>query len=111
MARRHAISVQILGRGQQVFELYPLVAANAGHGGCPRKVSIGEIFDHGLAKGVFIIQHIMRKAHLFGHAAGIVNIAARTAGPLFGQSSAMIVKLQGHAHDVIALVLEHRGHD
>ena len=53
----------------------------------------------------------MRKAHFLGHAAGIVNIAARTTGAFLGQSRAMIIKLQGHAHDIIAFLGQFCSHD
>ena len=51
----------------------------------------------------------MRKPHCLGHAAGVVDILTGAAGALLGQRRAVIVKLQGHADDVIAFVLQHRG--
>ena len=111
MPSGHAISVQILGGGQKILELHPLIAADAGHRGRPGQIGIGEFFDHRLAEGVFVVQHVMRKAHGLGHPRRIMNVAPRTAGALFGQGRAVVVKLQGDAHDVIALVLQHGRHD
>jgi hypothetical protein len=53
----------------------------------------------------------MGKAHLLGHAAGVVDVAARAAGALLGQRRAVIVELQGDADHVIAFLGQHRGHD
>ena len=53
----------------------------------------------------------MRKAHFLGHTAGILNVDARAAGTFLSQRRAVIVKLQGHAHDVITFVGEHGRHN
>ena len=110
MTGRHAVGVQVAGGGQQVLELDPLVAANAGNRGGSGKVGIREFINHRGAKPVLIIQHIVRKPHGFGDAPRIVNIAPGTARALFGQGSAMIVKLQGDTHHVVALFGKHRRH-
>ena len=111
MPRRHAVRVQILRGGQQVLELDPFVAANAGHRRRPGQIGIGEFFDHRLAEGVFIVQHVMREPHRLGHPPRVVNVPPRTAGTLFRQRRAVIVKLQGDAHDVIAFLGQHRRHN
>ena len=111
MPRRHAIGIQIARRCQQILELYPFIAADTGHRRRPREVSIGKIFDHGIAKRVLIIQHIMRKAHGFGDAPRIVNIASGTARPLFRQRCPMVIKLQGDADHVITFFRQLRRHD
>ena len=111
MPRRHAIRIQIARRRQQVLELDPLIAANARHRGSPGKIGVGKFLDHRLAEGVFIIQHVMRKPHSLGHPPRVMNIPPRTAGALLGQRRAMVIKLQGDAHDVIAFFSQHRRHD
>ena len=88
MAGGHAIGVQILRRGQQILELHPLIAADAGHRGCARQIGIGEFLDHRLAEGVFVIQHIMRKAHGFGHARAHRECRARHSRRPFLASAA-----------------------
>ena len=110
MPRRHAVCVEIAGGGQQILEFHPLIAADAGHRGGPRKIGIGEIFDHRLTEGVFVIQHIMRKSHGFGHPARIVNVAPRAARPFFSQRRPVIIKLQRHPHHIIARLRQNRRH-
>jgi hypothetical protein len=44
----------------------------------------------------------MRKSQRFGHAAGVVDVAAGAAGALFRQRRAVVVELKRHADDVIA---------
>ena len=53
----------------------------------------------------------MRDADSLGHAAGIVDVLARAAGPLTMRGLAVIVELQSDADDVIALLLEESRHD
>ncbi|MPL79216.1 hypothetical protein SDC9_25091 [bioreactor metagenome] len=110
MAGRHAIGLEILRGLEQVLELHPLVAADAGHGGGAGEIGIGEFLDHRLAEGVLVIEHVMRKAHRLGDAAGVVDVLARTARALFRQRRAVIVKLQRHADDIIAFLGQHRRH-
>jgi hypothetical protein len=104
VARGHAIGVEVLRRFQQVLELHPFVAADAGHRRGAGEVAVGEFVDHRLAEGVLVVEHVMGKAHLLGHAAGVVDVAARAAGALLGQRRAVIVELQGDAHHVIAFL-------
>ena len=103
MACGHAICIKIFGRLQQVFEFHPLIAANARHGRGPSKVAFSEIVDNRFAKRVFIVQYIMRKIELFGHAARIMYVTASTAGAFFCECGSVIVKLQGNANNIIAL--------
>ncbi|OIQ64889.1 hypothetical protein GALL_535590 [mine drainage metagenome] len=102
VAGRHAVGLKIPGGLQQVLELHPLVAANAGHRRRARKIGVGEFVNHRLAEGVFVVEDVVGKAHFLGHAACVVDIAARTAGPLFRQRGAVVVKLQRDADHIIA---------
>ena len=45
----------------------------------------------------------MRNADALRDGAGVMNVAAGATGPLAMRRRAMIVKLQGDAHDVVAL--------
>ncbi len=53
----------------------------------------------------------MGKSHFFRDPAGIVNVAPCAAGPLFRKRRAVVIKLQGHAHNIIALRLQFSRHD
>ncbi len=96
---------------QQILELHPFIAANTRHRRRPRQIGIGKFINHRLAEGVFIVQHVMRKAHRLGHAPRIVNIPPRTARAFFRQRRPVIIKLQGHAHHIIAFIGQLRRHD
>ncbi len=111
VAGRHAVGVEVLRRLQQVLELHPLVAADAGHRRRPGQVAVGEFVDHGVAEDVLVVEHVVREAHLLGHAAGVVDVAAGAAGALLGQRRAVVVELQRDADDVVALFGKLGGHD
>ncbi len=109
--RRHAIGIEVARGREQVLELHPLVAADAGHGGGAGEVAVGEVFDHRFLEKVLVVENVMRKAHLFGHAAGIVDVDPGAAGIGLGERRAVVVELEGHADHVVALILQHRRHD
>ena len=111
MAGGHAIGVEIAGGFQQVLELHPFVAADAGHRRGTRKVAFGELVDHRVLEDVFVVQHVMGEAHFLGHPARIMDVTARAAGAFLGQGRPVIVELQGHADHVIALFCKHCGND
>ena len=52
----------------------------------------------------------MGEPHRLRHAAGVVDVAPRAAGPLLRQSRAVVVELQGDAHDVEPLRGQQGGH-
>ncbi len=53
----------------------------------------------------------MRNADGVGHAARIVDVLAGAAGALAVNGGTVVVELQRHADDVIALALQQRGDD
>ena len=111
MARRHAIGVQILCGFKQILELHPFVATDAGHRRRTCQITVGKLVDHRIAKDVFVIQHVMGETHVLGHAAGVMNVDARTTGTFLGKGRAVIVKLKRHPNHVIALARQFRGDD
>ena len=110
MPRRHAIRLEILRGLQEVAELHPLVAADAGHRRGARQIRIGKLVDDALAEPVLVIEHVMREAHRLRDPARIVDVAPRTAGPLLRQRRPVVVELQRHADDVVTLLRQHRRH-
>ena len=108
MARGHGFGAQFAGGIHQVGELHFLVAADTGDRRFAARIGVGEIRDHGLAEAAFIIEHIMRNADGFGHALGVVDVLARAAGA-FLLLHRVGIKLQGHAHHVMAFALQKRG--
>ena len=93
MPGRHAIGVKFARGLQQVAELHPLIAADAGHRGGAGQIGVGKFLDHRFPELVFVIQHVMRKADALCHAAGIVNVLPCAACAFFRQGRAVIVKL------------------
>ena len=110
MARCHAIGIEILRCLEQILELHPLIAPDAGHRCGPGEIAVGEFVDHRFAKDVLVIEYVMRKAHILGHAARIVNVDPRATCPLLGKGRAMIVELERHADHVITFLGQMRRH-
>ncbi len=101
-----------LARGaQKIVELDRLVAVDAGHRGLAGGIALREAIDHRLLEAALVVEHVMGNADPLGDEARVVNVLSGAAGALAVRRLAMIVELQGHAHDVIALGLEQRrGH-
>ena len=99
-----------LARGiEQIAELDRAVTLNAGDWSLARRVAVGEIVDHGLAKAAFVVQHIMGNTDPLGDVARVVDVLPGAACALAVGRCAVIVKLQRDADDVIALRLQQRG--
>ena len=111
VAGRQAVRAQIPRRLQQVREFDRLVAPDAGNGGRTRQICISKVFHDLLTELRLVIQHIVRNADLIRYVAGIVDILPRTTGALLLDGGAMIVQLQRDADDIIALRLQHGGHN
>ena len=111
MARGKAIRAKIAGGLQKVREFDRLVAANARDGRRPRQIGIGKVFHHLLAELGLVIEHIVRNADLVGHIPGIMDVLPGAARALLLDGRAMIVELQRDTDHVIALRLQHGGHD
>jgi len=104
MARGHAIGIQFLGGLQQVFEFDAFVAPDAGHWCSTRQVTVGKFVDDGITEDVLVVEDIMRKSHVFGHTAGIVDVQPGAARAFFGKGRPVIIELKRDAHDIIALL-------
>ncbi len=81
MAGREAIGAEIAGEAEQIGELHPLVAADAGDRRAPARIFVGEALDHAVAEAAFIVEDIMGDAEPLGDRLGVVNVLARAAGP------------------------------
>jgi len=74
-----------------------MIAADAGDRRAPGQVIVGKAFNHFLAEGAFMVEHVMGNAQPVGHGAGIADVVAGAAGPLAPGGRAIIVQLQGSA--------------
>ena len=105
------VGAELVGRLQQVGELDGLVAGNAGDRRLAGDVAFGERVDHRLAEALFVVEHEMGDAEGFRNAPGVVDVLAGAAGAGAMDRGAVVVKLQGHADDVISLPLQDARHD
>ena len=109
MAGRQNVGAEIARGIEEVGELDVLVAGDAGHGRLAGRIALGEGIDHLLAELALVIEHIMRNAEARRDLAGVVDVLACAARAGAMRRLAVVVKLQGHADDVIALRLQERG--
>ncbi len=79
-----------------------------GTGVSPARIALGEAVDDRVAEAVFVVENVVRDADALGDGARIVDVLPRAAGALAMGRRAMVVELQRHADDVIALALEER---
>ncbi len=110
MAGGEAVGAEVARGVEQVAELDPLVAADAGDRRFAAHIRIREVVDHRLAEAAFVIQHVMRDAQTLGHLAGIMDILPGAAGALARDGGAVVVKLQRDADDLITLAGQQAGH-
>ena len=96
------LGAQVLGGGQQVAELDPLVAAHAGDRGLAPEVGLGEVLHHAGLEAVLVVEHVMGDAEPVGHAPRVVDVLAGAARALAPRRGAVVVELQRDADDVVA---------
>ena len=111
VAGRQHVRAEVARGAEQVGELDRTVALDAGHRRLARRIALGEAVDHRRAEAVLVVEHVMRDADALRDRARVMDVAAGAAGALAVRGGAVIVELQGHADDVIALGLEQGGGD
>src|SRR5690606_33210012 len=94
--RGETIGAELAGHSQQVGELGPHVAADAGDRRATREVVVGETLDHLVAEGAFVVEHVMREAEPIGYPARVADIVACAACALAPGSGAVVVELERH---------------
>ena len=112
----HAIRAEVVGDLQQVTEFDALVTAHAGDGGFSAQVAVGEIINDGFAEVALVVQDVVGEAQLVRDLFGVVDVLSRAAGLALDDAArevglAHIVKLQGDADDIVAFLMQERGHD
>ncbi len=111
MAGGEAIGAEIAGEAQQVGELHPLVARDAGDRRAAARIFVGEALDHAVAEAAFIIEDVMGDAEPLGDRARVVNVAAGAAALRPTDRRAMIVELKRDSDHLGAGAGGERGHD
>ncbi len=111
MAGRQGGGAEIMGGLQQIAEFDGLIAADAGDRRLAAQVAVGEIVDHLGLEAAFVIEHVMGNMEAVGDPAGVGDVLAGAAGALFLDRRAMVIKLQGDADHIEALLGEQRRGD
>ena len=111
MAGGEAIGAQIARDLEQVGELHAHIALHARYGGAAGHIFVGEVGDHGVAKGAFIIEHIMSDADAVRDRARVAYILARAAAAGAAHRRAMIIELERDADHFRARLRRQRGDD
>ena len=111
MAGRQHRGAELARRAQQIVELDRLIAVDARHRRLAGRVAFREAVDHRLLEAGLVVEHVVGDADPLGHLARIVDVLPRAAGALAVSGRTVVVELQRHADDVVALGLEQRrGH-
>ena len=111
VAGRQNLGAEFARGREQIAELDHHVAVDARHRRLARHVAFGKTVDHRFLEAAFVVEHVVRDADALGDRARVVDVLAGAAGALAVGGGAMVVELQGHADDVIALGLEQRRRD
>ena len=115
MAGREHLGAEFARGAEQVAELDRLVAFDAGHRRLAGDIALGKAVDHRLLEAALVVEHVVGNADALRHRARVVDVLAGATGALAMGRGAVVVELQRHADDVVALGLEqrrrHRGID
>ncbi len=106
VAGRQHLGAELARGRKQVAKLDRAVALDTRHRGLARDIARREAVDHHLLEAILIVEHVVGNADPLGHEPSVVNILPGAAGALAVGRGAMIVELQRHSHDVVALGLE-----
>src|SRR5262245_18793831 len=90
------IRIKLARELEQIAKLDPLIAAHAGNGRQPLRVSIGKVIHDGVAEPFLVVENVVRDGEPASYLPGVVDILASAAGTLPSQSPAVIVKLKRH---------------
>ena len=94
---------------QQVTEFHGAIAGDARNRRLAARIGVGKGLHHLGPEAGFIVEHVMRDADALGHLAGILDVLPGTARATPADGDAMVVELERHPHDVVALLLQQSG--
>src|SRR5947208_16127019 len=77
-----AVGANLPSDNKQLVKLQVIVAEATGDGRASRKILLDERAHHITLKPLFVIDHVIRNADRFSHAARIVNVVQGAAPPL-----------------------------
>lgn len=108
---RERLRAELPRRVEKIGELDGLVAGHARDRRLARDVAFREAIDHRVPEAGFVVEHVMRDAEHRRHLARVVDVLAGAAGAFPVGGLAVVVELQRHPDDVIALALQEPRHD
>ena len=106
VAGRKGRRPQVVRDRQKVAELDRAVALDARDRRFAARIAVDEIGDHRVLEAALVVEHVMRDADPVGDVARVVDVLARTAGPLLLRRRPVVVELQRDADHVVAGFLE-----
>ena len=106
VAGRQHLGAEFARGCQEIAELDRLVAIDARHRRLARDIARGKAVDDRLLEPALVIEDVVRDPDPLRHRSRIVNVLTGAAGTLAVGRCTVIVELQRHANDVIALGLE-----
>ena len=106
MAGRQHLRAEFARGRQEIAELDRLVAIDARHRRLACDIARGKAVDDRLLEPALVIEDVVRDPDPLRHRSRIVNVLTGAAGTLAVGRRTVIVELQRHANDVIALGLE-----
>src|SRR6185503_2923539 len=111
VAGRHELAVEPLRRAEELPELEPVVALDAGVRGAPREVLPHEILDDVLPERLLEIEDVVGKSEPRRHAAAIIDGVERAAAAGRRRALRVAPELHRDADDGMPALLEERRGD
>ena len=111
MAGRQHLRAEFARGRQEIAELDRLVAIDARHRRLARDIARGKAVDDRLLEPALVIEDVVGNADPLGDCARVMDVLPGAAGALAVGRRAMVVELQRHSDDVVALGLEQRRRD
>jgi hypothetical protein len=109
VSRRHVLAVEPLGGAEELAELEPVVALDAGVGRAPREVLTHEVLDHVLPERLLEIEDVVGESHARRDAAAVVDRLERAAAARRRGSLRVAPELHRDADDGVPALLEQCG--
>src|ERR1700732_3521045 len=110
MAGRQDIGAEVLRRFKQIGEFDFAVASDARYGRLARRITLRERRDDLAPEPLLVVKDIVRDAEAGGGKTRIMNVLSGATGSFAVNRRAMVIKLQRHADNLVALLLEKSGH-
>jgi len=75
------------------------------------EIAVGELAHHCLGEARLVVEHVVGNLQGIGDAAGVLNVLTSAASAFAADCLAMVVELEGNAHDIVTFGLHQRRDD